>query len=98
MHRTEFRSDNPLDDLPRALDILRKLNYRLGGVSMTAIDGEPARIAISFAPNGALSVETFLALVERLPGIAALTYAAPGARPGAERPAGRALETAVAAA
>ena len=97
MHRTEFRSDNPLDDLPRALDILRKLNYRLDGVTMTAADGEPARIAIAFAPRGTLSVETFLALVERLPGIEALTYAGPGTgRPGADRSAGRMLEAAVA--
>lgn len=97
MHRTEFRSDNPLNDLPRALDILRKLNYRLGGVTMTAPAGEPARIAIAFEPSGALSVETFLALIERLPDIDALVHAAPDTGPTIAVPAaGRRLEAAMA--
>ncbi|MBN8945179.1 MAG: hypothetical protein J0H01_37095 [Rhizobiales bacterium] len=77
MHRIDFRTDTPLDDLPRAFDILRKLNYRLGAASVTADDDRPARISISFSPNGLLSVETFVALIERLPGAVDIRHAAP---------------------
>ncbi|QCI67273.1 hypothetical protein [Phreatobacter stygius] len=77
MHRIDFRTDTPLDDLPRALDILRKLNYRLRAVAMTADDEGPARISISFSPNGLLSVETFAALVQRLPGVVDARHVAP---------------------
>ncbi|MGL4289184.1 MAG: hypothetical protein ACRCVA_22730 [Phreatobacter sp.] len=86
MHRIEFRTDTPLDDLPRAFDILRKLNYRLGAAAVTADDGRPAQISIAFTPRGLLSVETFVALVQRLPGVVDIKHVAPTAaepaRPG----------------
>lgn len=79
MHRIDFRTDTPLDDLPRAFDILRRLNYRLGTATVTTDDGRPARISISFGPNGLLSVETFVALVQRLPGAADVRHMPPAA-------------------
>lgn len=77
MHRIDFRTDTPLDDLPRAFDILRKLNYRLGAAAVTADGDRPARISIAFSPKGPLSVETFVALVERLPGAADVRHVPP---------------------
>jgi hypothetical protein len=82
MHRAEFRTERPLDDLPRVLDVMRKLSFSLSAATLTAATGGPARVSITFEPGGSLSVETFIALVRRLPGIEELVHVPPQA----ERP------------
>lgn len=76
MYRAEFTSSDPLNDLPRVLDAMRKIGFQLCRASVDAQVGDAAHVNVQFLPRGQLSVATFIERISLLPGIESVTHSA----------------------
>lgn len=79
MYFATFHSEDPLSDLPRALDELRRAEFQLCGVEVTAgafvdisSDPNPVFVRIEFRPSGRISADTWFARIARMPGVISL--------------------------
>ncbi len=68
MHFATFRTDVPLGILMRALTELERAGFGLTGVSLVARSDE-AEVRIDYVAIGTVAPETWLARLERMPGI-----------------------------
>lgn len=69
MYYAQFLSHRPLDDLPRALDELRRIGFALDRVAARLEGAARTAIRIEFRPAGPISPENYLARIARLPGV-----------------------------
>ncbi|WP_323039061.1 hypothetical protein [Gemmobacter sp.] len=72
MYFAIFRTESPLDMLVRALAELDRAGFALTGVHL-APGTAPAEVRIDYAAGGTVAPETWLARLERMPGILAVT-------------------------
>lgn len=59
MHALRFRSDNPLDHLPRALDQLRRMGLELHRATIEGGGGDGARIRVLFSAEREGAAQTY---------------------------------------
>lgn len=72
MYFAVFRTEAPLDMLVRALAELDRAGFALTGVHL-APGTMPAEVRIDYAANGTVAPDTWLARLERMPGILTVT-------------------------
>ncbi|WP_416898770.1 MAG: hypothetical protein ACMVY4_03280 [Minwuia sp.] len=72
MYDLSFRSDDPLDHLPRALDQLRRASFTLHRAAVETGDGDTAWIRVRITEPADGAAETFRCRVGNMVGISDL--------------------------
>lgn len=72
MHFAAFKTDAPLNHLARALDELARAGFSLGAVNVAA-GSSSADVRIDFSGTGSVPAETYVARLEKMPGVFAIS-------------------------
>ena len=68
MYFAAFKTDTPLNHVPRALDELARVDYRLQELRVTPSEGLSV-VEISFQPSQKIPVDCLLDRLARIPGV-----------------------------
>ncbi|WP_370200681.1 hypothetical protein [Roseibium sp.] len=72
MKRISFRTRAVFDHMPRALDVLNRMDFRLHAARVNMICSEVAEVEIEFEATGLLSASVFINRLRQMHGITEL--------------------------
>ncbi len=69
MELVRYRTSEPLEHLPRALDILRRMGFDLDSTEVVNGGRDEWHVRIRYQVRGHLSADTFVERVRQIPGV-----------------------------